>query len=127
MRNIAKCKKCKSIIESLHSYDHVTCQCGEIGVSGGPDEMKCHAADWENFLRVDEQGNEILPTIQEIEVRPSYTPKPTKKELLKMMDEMIEGIERLPPHAMFAPVTHADLLSALLLISSLFRSCKDKS
>lgn len=53
----------------------------------------------------------------------------TKEELLDMLTEMIKGIEALPVVAMTSYITHYDLLSALLLVSALFRaeSCIDKS
>lgn len=39
-----------------------------------------------------------------------------------MLDEMIKSYDRLPQGAMLAPITHSDLLSVLLLLSSLFRA-----
>ena len=52
--------------------------------------------------------------------------KPSKEELLGMMEEMIKNIERLPAGAMVSPITHYDLCSSLMLILSIFRSdCKD--
>lgn len=51
---------------------------------------------------------------------PNY--KPSRQELLEMLDEMIKSYDRLPQGAMIAPVTQADLLSVLMLMSALFRS-----
>lgn len=54
--------------------------------------------------------------------------KPTKKELLQMLEEMIKNIENLPPHAMLTPVNHYDLFSSLLLVLSIFRAdCIDSN
>jgi hypothetical protein len=126
MRNRAKCKRCKDIIESFHYTDLVFCGCGAIGVDGGS-ALKCIVDDWENFVRVDDEGNEIIPKIQEANL-PSdkgaavRKEKPTKKELLEVLDEMVKSYESLPQAAMTQPITHYDLVSVLLLVSSLFRA-----
>lgn len=122
MKNRAKCKLCQSIIESFHPSDYVMCKCGEIAVDGG-DALRCIARDWDNFLRVDDEGNEIIVKIDGVDVKPLYNEgKPTREDLIKMLDEMIKNIEALPSHAMSAPVTHYDLVSSLILISSIFKS-----
>jgi hypothetical protein len=123
MKNRAKCKLCHSIIESFHFHDHVSCKCGEISITGGTQEYTAMANDWSNFLRVDDQGNEIIITVKDeekVEVKPLYTEKPTRKEKLKMLDEMIKSYENLPTNALNAPITGYDLVSALLLVKSLF-------
>jgi len=87
--------------------------------------MRCAALNWDNFLRVDDEGNEIVPNVQmaEAAIVPREThSKPTKKELLDMLEEMIKNIERLPSNAMAQPVNHYDLVSALLLLSSIFKT-----
>lgn len=119
MKNKAKCKLCQSVIESYCQGDYVMCKCGEIAVTDG-DALHCAAKDWNNFLRVDDEGNEIIPTVKDSDVK--QLDKPSKKELLEMLDNMIESIENLPPHAMHVAATNYDLLSALLLIGSIFRS-----
>lgn len=48
--------------------------------------------------------------------------KPTKKDLIEMLDEMVKSIERLPPHAMVLPISHYDYCSLLILLSALFKS-----
>lgn len=54
--------------------------------------------------------------------------KPSKKDLLSMLDEMVRNYENLPPHAAVMPITHYDLAASLILISELFRAdCKDPS
>lgn len=127
MKNRAKCKLCKSIIESMHPTDHVTCKCGEISVDAC-DAMVCFAKDWSNFLRVDDLGNEIIVTVKQDKTASDagliddISTKPDKEELLRMLDEMIKNIENLPQHAMITPVNHYDFASALILLSSLFRS-----
>jgi hypothetical protein len=56
---------------------------------------------------------------------PEDSPKPTRLELISMMDELITSYERLPPHAMMMPITNYDMVSSLLLISQIFKSEKD--
>lgn len=114
MRNRAKCKRCESIIESLSIRDTVTCKCGQISVSGG-DQLGCAAIDWINFLRIDDEGNVIVPTIQD------NSPKVTYNDLLDALDEMVKRIEAMPPNAMVVAINHYDFVSLLMLLSSLFR------
>ncbi len=125
MRNRAKCKLCEGIIESYHSEDYVTCKCDEISVYGG-NAMKCAAKDFKNFVRVDDDGNEIIPTILETDDSASHTQEHheksiSKKQKLDMLQALIESIEKLPSHALYAPVTHHDLLTSLTLVSSILR------
>lgn len=126
MKNRAKCKKCNSIIESFHSTDYVMCSCGEISVYEG-EALKCAAKDYSNFVRVDENGNEIIVKVID---RNSQTntdtiaeaPKPTRADMLDMLDEMIRNIEKMPSHAMQQPINHYDYLSLMLLLSSILRA-----
>lgn len=48
--------------------------------------------------------------------------KPTKQEMLDMLDEMIKRIEDLPQQALYTPITHADFCSLLLLLSGILRA-----
>jgi len=125
LKNSAKCKLCQSIIESFHLHDHVSCKCGEISISGGLQEYKVMCNDWNNFLRVDDMGNEIIVTVKDeekLDVKPLYIEKPTREDKLKMLDEMIKSYENLPSHAIQSPVTGYDLVSALLLVKSILES-----
>jgi len=121
MINRAKCKLCLSTVESLHDTDYVACKCGEIAVDAGQ-AMKCFAIRWENFIRVDDQGNEILVKLKEEIIEHSDAPRPTKKELIDMLNEMTKTLENLPPNAMSTPVNHYDLLSFMLLVSAILRA-----
>jgi hypothetical protein len=125
MKNRAKCKLCHDVIESFHSTDLVYCKCGEIGVDGGS-KLLCFANDFDNFLRVDENGSEIIMTTKNTQdhvvANKEQRAQPSKEELLNMLDMMVENYTNLPPQAMTTPVTHYDLSSALLLISSILRS-----
>jgi hypothetical protein len=54
--------------------------------------------------------------------------KLTKKEMLKMLDEMIKSFDNLPQHAMLSFVTQSELCSVLMLLSAILRSdCIDES
>lgn len=121
MKNRAKCKLCSSIIESFHSTDVVSCKCGEISVDGG-DALYCYANDWKNFLRVDDNGNEIIVKVSETEdtLDPNY--KMTKKEMIEMLSLMATNIQKLPQNAMDLPITHYDFASLIILLSAIFES-----
>lgn len=114
MRNRAKCKLCGFIIESVHEKDMCECNCGEISVMGGS-KLGCSSKNWNNFLRVDDEDNVIVPTIKEA------PQKVTKEDLLDALDEMVKRIESMPPNAMVASINHYDFVSLLMLLSSIFR------
>lgn len=118
MKNKAKCNKCNSIIESLHRTDYQTCTCNEISVYGGPDLMECAAINWNNFIRVDDNGNEIVVKVKNNTIEKHVK---SKKELLNVVEELVKTIESLPPQAMNSPITHYDYLSLLMLFSKLMR------
>lgn len=124
MRNRAKCKLCNEILESFHHYDYVTCKCGEISIDGGTQYYKCSAKNWSNFLRVDDQNNEIIPNVVD-EIPPQNAPDEfppiSRKEKLEMLQEMINNLGNLPPEAMTTAITHYDFYAYLLLISSILR------
>lgn len=119
MKNRAKCKLCDSIIESFHSTDYVICKCGEIAVDKGPG-MWCFARNWSNFLRVDDNGNEIIVKVQGEEASEAPKERPSKQDLVNMLIEMRKGYERLPQQALINPISHYDHLSLLMLLESLF-------
>jgi hypothetical protein len=128
MKNRAKCNLCDTIIESLHPQDYQLCKCGSIFVDGGPNNL-CGAKDWKNFVRIDDNGNEHIPKIIEKSdtleepVEPSDTILAlTKQDKLSILKEMIDGYDRLPPHAHGQPITHYDLQSALMIIYEILRT-----
>ena len=124
MKNRAKCKLCNSVIESFHDSDMVHCKCSEIYVYGG-EAMKCAANDWKNFVRVDDIGNEIIPKIvdKDSDVKQlDIDTKPTKKELLDMLEQDIKNMENLPQGAMLTPITHYDFCSSLMLLLAILRA-----
>lgn len=127
MRNRAKCKLCKDIIESLHHYDYVTCSCGEISVDGGLDMLRVSAKSFENFIRIDDLGNEIPVKVIEKDLKHDEVKADEKIDHFDTLNMMIKTYEELPSSAMQAPVTHHDLYSVLVLLSELLPSCKPLS
>lgn len=51
--------------------------------------------------------------------------KPTKQELIYMLDEMIKNIENLPMGAMLQPITHYDHCALLLWLSAFVKDWTD--
>ena len=124
MKNRAKCKKCKSIIESFAELDYISCKCGEISIAGGSQSFKVFANDFSNFLRVDDEGNEIVVQVKENSIKKDeevQDKKITREDILSQIDYLIKSYEGLPAHALTAPTTHADLYSVLLLLSASLR------
>lgn len=131
MKNRAKCKLCESVIESFHQYDYVTCKCGEISIDGGQEYFRCSAKSWDNFLRVDDEDNIIIPKIKEkddvkpLDIEPKEVAPLTKEELIKMLEDMAKSIEQLPPDAMTTYVNQYDLMSLILVLVSIFKAKDD--
>jgi hypothetical protein len=139
MRNRAKCKLCNEILESFHQHDYVTCKCGEISIDGGLQYLHAIAKNWSNFLRIDDEGNEIIVTVKSKEEahesivkdnansnksnpskeNESVNHKPKKSEMISMLQEIIKSYENLPQHAMLLPISHYDFVSVLLLVSAI--------
>lgn len=126
MRNRAKCKLCKDVLESFHQFDHIQCRCGEISISGGNYEFQCAAKDWNNFLRLSDDDNEIpvkvKAEIEEVPIKDEITFKLTREQQLDMLESMVNNIENLPKHAMDSPINHYDFYSYMLLIVSILKT-----
>lgn len=120
MKNRAKCKKCETIIESFHRHDYVECKCGEIAVDGGPDFMRALAFDFSNFVRLDDEGNEISVKYK----NESETQAPQHDNValtaLETLKNLCEYYQRLDEQALKLPVTHYDLKHLLKLLHDLF-------
>lgn len=107
--NKAKCLVCNDVIESLTESDAIVCTCGEISVMGG-DAMQCAARNWSNFLRIDADGNEIVPAVEQ----------PTRRQdLINELHRLIDSYDALPDRALAMPVTHYDLASSLRLLCAI--------
>lgn len=126
MKNRAKCKLCQSIIESFHEDDYVECSCKEIAIWGGTSSYNLSYGDITNFLRVDDLGNEII--VKEGEEPNSDVKqldnetKPTRKELIEMLDTMAKNIEDLPSYAKQTPCNQYDLLALISLVSLILKT-----
>lgn len=53
-RNRARCRKCKTVVESKYRHDFVTCECGAISVDGGNDYFR-RVGNPEDFEAVKER------------------------------------------------------------------------
>lgn len=115
MRNRAKCKLCRDVIESFHQTDLIYCSCKQIAIWGGNTSYKTYAEDYANFLRVDDDDKEI-----EVRVEGSVEPaKPIEEtDPVKELDHLIHITENLPEHAKQAPTTQYDFLSMLYILKA---------
>jgi hypothetical protein len=50
------------------------------------------------------------------------TTKPTKQDLIEMLDEMNKNIERMPPHAWSNAINHYDFSALLILLSAIHKA-----
>jgi len=106
--------------------DFVECPCKEICVHGG-NKNYCGAKDWGNFVRIDDEGNEVEIKVQDKKEPLTSNEKiEEKKPLISLEDKldalklMIEDYESLPSHGQYQTVSVADHLSMLLIVESLF-------
>ena len=121
MRNRAKCLKCQEIIEIIDNQGYVECKCKEIGV--GPD-LYCAARNWENFMRVQENDEEIKVKYDDKNHKNNENdPEPfTREEIVDMLKKKAEYFAKVPPQI---PVTHYDISELMLLLASvLLVDCK---
>ncbi len=111
MRNRAKCRRCGAIIESMHRHDHVYCDCKEISVDGGDCYWKLSARNYLNFIRLDDEGNEVIeePTKE----------KTNKERALQQLNMKIQDYEKLPEQIKWSAVNHVDMQSLFRLIKNL--------
>jgi hypothetical protein len=120
MKNRAKCKLCGSLLESYHKFDYVSCKCGEISITGGNVSFESFAKDYANFLRVDDNGNEIpVKVIGSEEIPPIGHSVGGERDAVSRkgkLSSIIEQLETLPQDAMNHPLTHYDLVYILRLI-----------
>lgn len=93
--------------------------------------MRSEAKDYENFLRVDDLGNEVVVRYKEqidsnenIATDHDNGKGPTIEELIQAVDHSIEAIENLPDHAKYEPCNQYDICSILLTIKAVLRKIK---
>jgi len=89
--------------------------------------MRVSAMDFNNLLRVDDDNNEIVVTVKDKissgdENQLEITQKPTRQDLLMMLDEMSKTIDALPSHAKIHPINHYDFGSLLSLLSLILKN-----
>ncbi len=119
MKNKAKCRLCNSIIESFHQYDYVECKCGHISVSEG-EKMSCGAIDFSNFVRVDDDGNEIV--VREVkEGSPNGLNQIGVEEMIEELGRFATSLEELPEGAKSNPINHYDFASFMLLLAAILK------
>lgn len=130
MRNRAKCKLCKTIIESFHETDYVHCQCGEIAISGGLYHLWTEAKDYSNFLRIEEDGRETSVRHSDADKpsgdQPEAPPLITPRSMLNELKFRIEADESLPEKAQLLPITNLDQRYYMLLIHATLDSILKK-
>lgn len=125
MRNIAKCKLCNTIIESFHSTDYVECQCGEICVKEGA-AMKCAAKSFKNLVRIDDNNREIDVVFKEKDIPKLESDEPTKKQLIEMMELLVQNYTEMHSQALRSFCTNSDIAAALMIILSIFKKHEEE-
>lgn len=95
------------------------CSCGEIFVDGG-DSLKCGCRDWNNFMRVDDEGKEF--PVKVIEDSSNFQKDTnTRARILLELEVLLENIQSLPPQAMTTPINHYDFASLLMVLVAIFK------
>lgn len=123
MKNKAKCKLCSDIIESKFKNDFVKCSCGQIWIDGGEEYYRSGAEDYRNFLRIDEEGNEIEVTfIDQVTSKDDLKEDAPINNSISALEDMILRYESLPDEEMRKPVSQYDLYSFLLLFREMLKS-----
>jgi hypothetical protein len=67
-------------------------------------------------------SHENFKDIGDEEVEIVHLTKPTRDELISMLNDMVNNIENLPAHAMTTPITHYDHCALMILLSSIFKA-----
>jgi len=52
----ARCRKCKTVIQSTYRHDYRTCKCGAISIDGGGDYTRC-CGDYDDFEWLPAEGS----------------------------------------------------------------------
>ena len=126
MRNRAKCKLCKEAIESVANVDYVSCKCGEIAIDGGLGSFRCFANDFKNFMRLDDEGNEVMvkvlekPNIEEkVSINEEKQPESSREKSIEMIDAMIKYYEELPVQALLGSPSNYDMKAMYLMMKQM--------
>lgn len=91
--------------------------------------MLCYAKSFKNFIRIDDDGNEVIPTIIEgdaPEADPNHHIKepPNRDELLAGLNEYIKSFDNLPSHALMTPITQNEMKACMMIIYAILRDLK---
>lgn len=131
IRNTAKCKLCNDIIESYHSNDYSLCSCGEIYVDGGPLGMRCGARNWDNFVRIDNDGNIVIPKIVDptdaslvTDTADDVAVGLTFNDALDQLKHLEAVYRDLPQNVLYSSTSHSDMSSVLTLLVRVFDSLR---
>lgn len=126
MRNRAQCKLCKDVVESFQEFDYVSCKCDEIAITGGTVKYECFAKNWENFLRVDDNGDVIpirLAAKEDVIEKYINEPAPVSKgELIEELARLVSYSETMSDQALSQPVSQYELLRFISLIVTILKS-----
>ncbi len=119
----AKCKLCNKVIETENNEGWISCACGEISINLQNGKKTAIIKHEGSLVEVDDEGNEIILELKDA-LNADMTEKPKKEELIKLLDKMIEDSEKLPNQAMSSYVSQYELMSLMMLLSSIFKSEK---
>lgn len=120
MRNRGKCKSCGDIIESFHRYDYVECKCGKIAVDGGNDYFGVIAHDFSDFIRLDDEDNEIIPKIIEKDQENPTLSDTSLNMPINRLKFLIDNIKNLPLQGQQSFITNYDMQCVLEVVYELF-------
>jgi hypothetical protein len=117
MRNRAKCKLCLDIIESKDVHEYVSCSCKQISIDGGDEYLRCSARDWNNFIRITDDGSEIPVKFEDSNNQKDSkqtkenveNQRMSRSELMNHLADHIRHSESLPPHVRQSFCTYMDL------------------
>ena len=126
MRNRARCRLCQEVIESKVMNEWITCKCEEITINGGTELFAAKAKHIENFLRIDDDGNIIVPPVTNNSIPDQkeldITPTQSRKDLLDGLKDIVRTYDNMPPHAMHSFVTNVELQTFMLYVIGIFES-----
>lgn len=93
--------------------------------------MRCYATkDLANVIRIDDNGNEIIPKIVDGN-NATYTSLSDKSvddlelssdALLDMLSDQIASYDRLPKDALYSPAMVTDMLSFMMIILAILKT-----
>lgn len=128
MKNRAKCKLCLDIIESTENK-MFSCSCGQISIGGGAEKFRCQAIDWNNFIRISDDGCEIPVKFEDTNNQEDSkhtknnveNQRMTRSELMNHLADHIRHSESLPPHVRQSFCTYLDLEAITSLLYAILK------